>query len=338
MSRFSSVLFFAFLSAVLSAQSITDISDTTVHSSFRGLSVVNDNVVWLSGTKGTVGNSFDGGKTWQWHTVKGFEQLDFRSLYAMDKKKAAIASAGTPAVILTTADGGATWETRFRSDDTLMFLDGVDFWDNNHGLVFGDPVNGKMFIAETVDGGKTWNEVPEKNRPQLDKGEASFAASNTTMRTVPGGEVWIATGGYRSRLWHSLDYGHHWSDVETPILQGVLSAGIFSFAIGGKDFLLITGGDYLQDTLTKKNFFYTVDGGAHWLQKSNNPGGYRSCIEKTGKNQFICTGTSGTDIMEGPEWKPLSPAGYNCVRKSRSGSAVYFCGAKGKIGKLVAGG
>ena len=32
--------------------------------SIRGLSVVNDMVVWASGSKGTIGKSTDGGKTW----------------------------------------------------------------------------------------------------------------------------------------------------------------------------------------------------------------------------------------------------------------------------------
>ncbi len=34
--------------------------------SFRGLGCAKDGSVWVSGSKGTVGKSTDGGKTWQW--------------------------------------------------------------------------------------------------------------------------------------------------------------------------------------------------------------------------------------------------------------------------------
>ena len=33
--------------------------------SIRGLSVVTDNVVWVSGSNGTFGRTTDGGKTWE---------------------------------------------------------------------------------------------------------------------------------------------------------------------------------------------------------------------------------------------------------------------------------
>ena len=44
--------------------------------SMRGLSVVNDKVVWVSGNNGTVGKSIDGGDNWTWMTVKGFEKTE----------------------------------------------------------------------------------------------------------------------------------------------------------------------------------------------------------------------------------------------------------------------
>src|SRR4029078_3730005 len=52
--------------------------------SIRGLSVVNDNVVWVSGSDGTVGKTTNGGRTWKWITVKGFEKNDFRDIEAFD--------------------------------------------------------------------------------------------------------------------------------------------------------------------------------------------------------------------------------------------------------------
>jgi photosystem II stability/assembly factor-like uncharacterized protein len=348
------VVFFAFSQCTF-AQTITDISDTSIHSSFRGMSVVNDNVVWVSGSKGTIGITVNGGKTWSWHKVLNFESSDFRSIYAFDEKNAIIASAGTPAVILITENGGLSWNERFISSDSAMFFDGIDFWSKSHGIIFGDPVNGRMYLSETFDGGKTWKEIPFLQRPQLDSGEAAFAASGTTIRVIGKNEVWIATGGVVSRLWHSIDGGHSWTSKKTPMLQGQPSRGIFSIAtfwypVHGRfsegvfkhkeNGIAIVGGDYANDSLAIDNCFSSADKGDHWATIVDFPHGYKSCIELAkfnhGKVRWICTGTSGSEICERDGWHAIGQ-GYHTVRQARKGKAVYFCGGKGTIGKLEMG-
>ena len=69
----------------LSAQKIEIVSES-ISSSLRGLSAVDNNVVWASGSNGAVGKTTDGGKTWKWMTVKGFEKTDFRDIEAFDAK------------------------------------------------------------------------------------------------------------------------------------------------------------------------------------------------------------------------------------------------------------
>src|SRR6476620_5105018 len=78
--------------------------------SMRGLSVVTDKVVWVSGSNGTVGRSIDGGETWKWITVKGYEKTDFRDIEAFDESTAVIMGIDAPAYILKTTDGGETWK------------------------------------------------------------------------------------------------------------------------------------------------------------------------------------------------------------------------------------
>src|SRR5690349_10215587 len=48
--------------------------------SFRGLCVVSEKIVWVSGSKGTVGRTTDGGTTWNWMTVPGYADKDFRDI------------------------------------------------------------------------------------------------------------------------------------------------------------------------------------------------------------------------------------------------------------------
>src|SRR5215467_12931421 len=91
--------------------------------SLRGLSVVNDNVIWVSGSHGTVGKSLNSGKNWNWMTVKGFEGKDFRDIEAFDANTAIIMAVDSPAYILKTVDGGATWKVVYENKTKGMFLD-----------------------------------------------------------------------------------------------------------------------------------------------------------------------------------------------------------------------
>lgn len=325
----------------------------SVKKGFRGLSVVNEKVIWISGQHGLVGRSTNGGGSFVWHRVQHYEKMDFRTIHAFDKKNCLIATAGTPASILRTSDGGKHWKEIFSAADSAYFFDGADFWDKKHGLIFGDPVNGRMFLMETFDGGKSWKDIPFEDRPQLVPGEAAFAASGTTIRTLPNGHVYIATGGVKSRLWHSRDYGHHWEVFETPIIQGKPSQGIFSIAFADTLHGVVVGGDYLNDTLSDRNCFSTSDGGRTWQTPNYPPHGYRSCISLGIRDDgyewpvrcvFAC-GPSGSDICsygDGLAWSHLlffdntwenRLESANVIQSTPDGKTVFFCG--GNLGLAV---
>src|SRR5450432_3186532 len=96
-----------FTTALLHAQTpYTELLTSGTKTSIRGLSVVNDNVIWVSGSNGTVGKSTNSGKTWNWVIVKGFEKTDFRDIEAFDASTAIIMGIADPAYILKTTDGG----------------------------------------------------------------------------------------------------------------------------------------------------------------------------------------------------------------------------------------
>src|SRR5688500_9143871 len=61
---------------------------------FRGLSVVNEKVVWASGTGGSVIRTIGGGKTWKVMEVPGAIKLDFRDVEAFDANIAYVLSIG----------------------------------------------------------------------------------------------------------------------------------------------------------------------------------------------------------------------------------------------------
>jgi photosystem II stability/assembly factor-like uncharacterized protein len=302
--------------------------------SFRGLSVVDDKVAWLSGSDGWIGLSTDGGHSWAFHQVKDFEKSDFRSLYAFDDRKAIIANAGSPAHILITHDGGENWKSVYSNQHNDAFFDGIDFWNNKEGIIYGDPVDGKMLLLRTTDGGLNWKEI--KDAPILEKGEASFAASGTGIRCSNKNQVMISTGGKLSRLWISKDKGTTWSNIQVPILQGESSTGIFSLAQNNHS-LIVVGGDYLNETLAVNHNFYSLDGGQLWKTPASPTRGYRECVEAITTKIMVATGPTGTDISydSGITWSALSDEkGLHVVRKSRKGSLVIFAGSKGQVFRL----
>lgn len=328
-----------FLSFQLQAQDYRlTIGELPVAYSFRGLSVVDDNTVWASGTLGTVCKSTDGGKSFSCLKVPGNEKADFRSLYAFNSRKAIIGNVGSPAKIFLTEDGGASWREVYSNYHKDAFIDGVDFWDEENGIMFGDPIDGKMLIATTDDGGITWQEMNEFLRPQLEIGEASFAASGTTIRCFEKGKVIIATGGTVSRLFSSTDFGKTWKSLPTPILQGESSTGIFSFDFINENKGIIVGGDYKKDSLTTDHVFLTLTSGESWQRPANPTRGYRECVQYLNDTTAISTGPNGIDITYdgGQNWQPFSDAkNFHVVKKARKGKLVVLTGKLGTVGYMV---
>lgn len=303
------------------------------NTSIRGLSVVDNSVAWASGSNGYVANTKNGGKTWIWKQLPGYEKFDFRDIEAFSAQEAIIMSAGSPAVILKTTDGGLSWEEVYRNESPDIFLDGMDFWDRRRGIVYGDPIKGQMQLLRTKDGGKSWEDISANLQESLADGEASFAASGTAIRTASKGQVWIATGGSKSRIFFSDDYAKSWNFFPIPILQGNNSSGPFSIAFLDTQTGIAAGGDYLKDTLRRNNLVLTRDGGFSWFEPDVHPFGYRSAVEYLNKNVVIATGTSGTDISYdgGKTWKNISKEGFNAVRKAKQGNWVLLAGSKGRI-------
>ncbi|RYE52431.1 MAG: hypothetical protein EOP48_16510 [Sphingobacteriales bacterium] len=210
------------------------LQNTGTSTSFRGMSIVSDQVAWVSGSNGTIGKTTDGGSTWQWITPSGYEKLDFRDIEAFDTDRAIVVNAGSPAYILLTVDGGKSWTQTYKNVDSAIFLDGMDFWDAKRGIIFGDPIKNRMQLLRTNDGGLSWEDISANLKRDLIAGEAGFAASGTSIVTMENGKVWIATGGAASNIYYSNDYGNKWSFYKCPILQGESSTGVFSIAFQTK--------------------------------------------------------------------------------------------------------
>ncbi len=324
---------------VVSAQnfSVQELTSGT-ETSLRGLSVVNDNVIWVSGSNGKVGRSTNAGKNWKWMTIHGFEKAEFRDIEAFGPNTAVIMASGEPAYMLKTTDAGETWKIVFHNDRKGMFLDAIDFFTPQYGIAVGDPVNGKIFFAETRDAGDSWKEIhPDTIANRPDSGEAFFAASGTNIRYFRNGRFYLVSGGKKSRLFSNNGVR------PMPVIQGKESTGANSIAVfdrgnmKGSNHFVVVGGDFANDTLSTANCFYTKNGGKTWKAPKEPPQGYKSCVEFMDKNELITCGPTGVELSfnGGRTWQKISDRGFHVCRLARFGTAVYLAGSNGRIARLV---
>ncbi|HVS93958.1 MAG TPA: YCF48-related protein [Mucilaginibacter sp.] len=334
MKKLLVVIFAAlFLPAFVNAQHI-EVLQQGKPTSFRGLSVVDDHVAWVSGSKGTIAITKDGGRNWDWKQVKGFEKSDFRDIEAFSAKEAIIMSSGTPALILKTTDGGETWQTKYRNTDSAYFFDAMDFDSQKHGFVLGDPIGGKFVLMETTDAGESWHEF--KNQPDALPGEACFAASGTCLK-IDRDMIHIVTGGSHSR-WLNLDLrlSGQWIVSNLQIKHGKPSQGAFSIANGSCD--IIVGGDYQDehstDSVAIKHCWASRNDELKISFPIKPPAGYQSCVEWINSRTFLSTGTPGSNLTadDGKTWRKIDDASYNVCRKAKNGKLVLLAGDQGKIG------
>ena len=311
--------------------------------SLRGLSVPDENTVWASGSNGSIAISINGGIDFDWLQVLGYEKRDFRAIHAWNKKEAIIVAVAAPAVILKTNDGGVSWRKVYENSDSAMFLDAINFKDDNNGTVVGDPINNVIFLLNTSDKGEHWQQAaPNYFASALQEGEAFFASSNSNIVST-NKEQFIISGGKVSRLWING------VARDLNILQGSTSTGANSIAIspnGNK--IMIVGGDFtkfkaFEKNITGFNQFLTPNTelkhksvrNQKWLERKNlgHPNGYKSGVTFLTNRFLVTCGTSGVDVSKnsGKNWDLISTESFHVVKKQPYRKAVFLAGAGGRI-------
>lgn len=309
---------------------------------FRGLAAVNEKVAWASGTRGRFVRTTDGGATWILDSIPGAGTLDLRAIVARNATRAVAISSGPAeqgqAKIFRT-DDGSHWTTAFATSEKGVFLDALAFWDDRHGIALSDPVDGKLFMLVTDDGGRTWTRSPTESAPPVLPGEAAFAASGTCLTVQGSANVWIGTGGgARARVFRSSDRGRTWTVADTPIHAGNASSGIFSVAFSDARHGVVVGGDYAKPKEPFDNVAVTDDGGRTWrLAKGPLPAGYVSAVAympATGGRSLAAVGLAGTARSSdgGESWTMIDTVAYNSVAFA-SQRVGWAAGPRGRIAK-----
>jgi photosystem II stability/assembly factor-like uncharacterized protein len=302
--------------------------------SLRGVSAVNADVVWASGSDGTYLHTTDGGATWVAARVPGGGALDFRGIRAIDANTLYLMSSGSgeKSRIYFSKDGGTHWDLRYTNSNPKGFFDSIAFWDALHGIVLGDAIDGHAEVLTTSDGGVHWE---HQQTPAALPNEGSFAASNTCLFLRGDGEVWFVAG---SRVFHSKDRGVSWTVETTPMRNDSASAGIFSIAFRDALHGIVAGGDYAKDREALGNLAVSSDAGATWSSPAARPGGFRSAVAYLPDiKTWVVTGTSGSDVStdDGQTWERFDDGAYNAMSfvSSRAGWAV---GPRARIARFRA--
>jgi photosystem II stability/assembly factor-like uncharacterized protein len=215
----------------------------------------------------------------------------------------------------------------------------MNFWNDNEGILIGDPIENCLSILITRDSGTSWQKTSCDKLPKTIDGEAAFAASNTNIIII-GNKTWVVSGGKKSRVFFSPDKGNSWQVFETPIVQGKEMTGIFTADFYNDTIGFVAGGNYEILNQNFQNKAITADGGKTWNLIADNQGfGYASCVQyipNSKGTQLVTVGASGLQYSSdgGKSWKQLSQDDSLYTIRFVN-EATAFAAGKNKIIKIV---
>ncbi|WP_417602521.1 WD40/YVTN/BNR-like repeat-containing protein [Owenweeksia hongkongensis] len=309
---------------------------TSTESSLRGLYAISESICWVSGSEGTVLRTTDEGKTWENLSPEGYEGLQFRDIHAFGKDTAIILSAGLPAVICKTVNGGKSWKEVYRNEAEGVFFDAMDFWDKQRGMAFSDAPEEHLLIITTIDAGETWKEIPKKYSPKVFPHQGGFAASGTCINTFGESSALIGLGGPEATILFTNDFGKTWIKTRAPIDFGEPSKGIFSIYMLNENYGFCVGGDYQADSLTNQNMATTKDGGKTWqaLEHPEILSLYKSCVNVINENDIIATSRTGIIYSHdnGKTWHKLNGSFYSV---STVNGVSWLSGPSGYVARIT---
>jgi len=301
--------------------------------SLRAICAVDANTVWVSGSQGQVYLSDNGGTDWKAVPVPECEETEFRSLHAWNEKRALVFDVSPLGRAFFTENGGQTWKQVYASPEEGAFFNSVKFADKRMGVAISDPLDDQVFVIRTTDGGQNWKRL--ENTPKAQEGEINFAASNTCIEYLPTGEIFIVTGGSKTRMLTSKDHGESWTFVDTPVISGP-SAGLFSVNFTHRQRGIAVGGDFSEPEREGVRAAYTEDGGKSWLPAKSMPAAYRSCVISVENKLSFALGKTGCDysVNGGKDWIFVDSVNYYAGDAVKNGNLLFLAGADGRVARV----
>lgn len=314
----------------------TQYQDST--SNFVGMSIVNENVVWVSSDRNRIVHTMDGGRTWIAQKVTEIDSLNYRDIHAFSAEDVVTASLGPgPAArVYGTSNAGQDWKLLYTAPEPDWWFDCFDFWDERGFLAVSSSEG--LRILRTSDKGFSWQEVDTAHRPALIAGEHMAAASETCALAGEDGHGWITTRipGTGTRVFRTEDFGATWAAYPTPVPSSKVGEGIASAAFfDSENGIAIGRVDSLKDT----NTAITTDGGLTWAKGGRAVGGIvfgAAVVPGTSTPSIVAVSRdngSGYSTDGGHSWTPISEENFWTV--SFLNADVGWAAGRQKIARIV---
>lgn len=307
--------------------------------SCRAISV-SDNELWFAGNNGKYGmiDLISEKKVFKGRIQKDSIFPEFRSI-AVTNKGVFLLSVANPALLYKLSKDRKRVDLVYQEIHNKVFFDSMQFLNDDFGIAMGDPVENCLNVIQTRDGGKTWTKIACENLPNVEEGEAAFAASNTNLM-LRGNSIFMVSGGKKSRCFVSEDKGKTWKVYATPIIQGEAMTGIFTADFYDDKIGIIAGGNYEEQENSTNNKAITFDGGKTWKLIGNGKGfGYTSCVQfvpNSDGNEIVSVGGTGIHYSSdrGKNWKLLNETKDLYTIRFQNDTIAYAAG-KNKIVKMT---
>lgn len=295
--------------------------------SFRALDMPNNSTIWLAGQHGFWAHSSDAGVTWDTGHIAGFEG-EIRDIEAWDDMTAIAMGIESPGILWKTTNGGQSWKEVYRLDHPSAFFDNMDFNNSGSGIVIGDPIDGKWTIVGTNDFGENWTRWSPQTSYTALPNEVAFAASGSGL-ICEDSRITFFTGGGANAVRSTDSRLNQTFQTDTSA-----SFGVYSATLNHKGDILFVGGDYRFPDATNGNggVLRLVDDQYDFLEFTDPPRGYRSCIIQLSDQSYVCCGPNGVDYSaNGLMWTSLSKEGFHVLASPPNKRELWAAGSDGRV-------
>lgn len=269
--------------------------------------LIDENYLWYAGDNGKYGKiNLKTNEVSKYKIQSDTTVNEIRSI-AQTKEYIFLLPVANPANVYKISKKDNLQQIVYSEINEKVFYDSMQFKDELNGMAMGDPTEDCLSVIVTNDGGNSWKKISCDNLPKVEEGEAAFAASNSNL-ILKKSKSFMVSGGKKSRLFVSPDFGKTWEVYDTPIVQGEEMTGIFSADFYNDKIGFITGGNYVKQNDNTNNKAITSDGGKTWELVSNGQGfGYGSCVQfvpNSNGKALVSVGANGIQFSNdfGKNW------------------------------------
>lgn len=274
---------------------------------------------WVAGDEDILWHTADGGKSWHRRQVK--QGFDIEGFHVQPQSRRMWVAGGLShdetqdGVLLTSGDGGRTWETLYTDKEVITFR-AVHFSPDGR---FGCLLNGQR-ILYSDDSGRTWRNghdpedwlvsefhfLPDgrkgwavaRKRTRLETGQLSVSASRASRQSYPS-------------LLATDDGGQTWRQVGQDFDSNIAAVSFLPDGVTGWVLLSV---DSLWERSTKSAVMRTTDGGATWRRAGDDlPQAFNAIYFSSVERGWLAGGEGTVSYTEdgGQSWshQPKAAAG-----------------------------